>query len=173
MQIWKSQCSKRSDFFQRWIANLNRHNNQRLQVEHLGAQTSKAFGVLGAECVEIAGFGEQTPQRDLMVGYFYDVLVAVLVDQSVEKKMNKENHEYSDKLFQLWFYVIFMFIPSWGRFPFWRIWFNGTEITSFRLQLVAWHWLRLICWHLMCRLRFDCRCSMIDPDIDDSSSPAW
>ncbi len=123
--------------------------------------------------MEIAGFGEQTPQRDLMVGYFYDVLVAVLVDQSVEKKMNKENHECSDKLFQLWFYVIFRFIPSWGRFPFLRIWFNGTEITSFRLQLVAWHWLRLICGHLMCRSRFDCRCSMIDPDIDDLSSPAW
>lgn len=31
-------------------------------------KNSKAFGVLGAEFVEIAANGEQTPQRDLMVG---------------------------------------------------------------------------------------------------------
>ena len=29
-----------------------------------------------------------------------------------------------------WFQIFFMFIPTWGRFPFWPIFFKGVETTN-------------------------------------------
>ena len=52
-----------------------------------------------------------------------------------------------------WFQIFFMFIPTWGRFPFWLIFFKGVETTNqkllqeMRLQncwIFQRFWLRLL-----------------------------
>ena len=50
-----------------------------------------------------------------------------------------------------WFQIVFIFIPSWGRFPFWRIFFKWVEITNQNTTILhqkmdAFIQNLLICW---------------------------
>ena len=41
-------------------------------------------------------------------------------------------------LFGWWFQIFFIFIPVWGRFPFWLIFFKGVETTNQWIVLMVW-----------------------------------
>ena len=54
-----------------------------------------------------------------------------------------------------WFHIVFIFIPIWGRFQFWPMFFRWVETTNQSLGFITWSdlWV-FFCWVITCPRKF-------------------